>query len=176
MGHFNSAGFTRCKNLSSHLLKMRRIRIPNRKIKFKRSINLGWCRYYRRGIPRPAALHMSPIIMDLSGRRLSKKYTITPPTPPTSLCNLPFRSSLLQKCLQTSEQTSFKLSNIWWFWFPRYLRKNYTCVFEILDEIIVATISLEKIRTTSFVYVSRSAHNSSSFIICLISPNNHHHQ
>ena len=81
MGHFSSTGFTQCKNLSSHLPEDEKRRKMILNSNFKSHVCVGWCRYYVGGIRRLAALHMSPIIMDLSGRPQQKVYNYSPPRP-----------------------------------------------------------------------------------------------
>ena len=81
MGHFSSTGFTQCKNLSSHLPEDEKRRKMILNSNFKSRVCVGWCRYYVGGIRRLAALHMSPIIMDLSGRPQQKVYNYPPPRP-----------------------------------------------------------------------------------------------
>ena len=95
MGHFSSTGFTQCKNLSSHLPEDEKRRKMILNSNFKSRVCVGWCWYYVGGIRRLAALHMSPIIMDLSGRPQQKVYNYPPPHPDLVPCTLPF---LVQTC------------------------------------------------------------------------------
>ena len=97
MGHFSSTGFTQCKNLSSHLPEDEKRRKMILNSNFKSHVCVGWCRYYVGGIRRLAALHMSPIIMDLSGRPQQKVYNYPPPHPDLVPCTLPFLVQTTQK-------------------------------------------------------------------------------